>query len=385
MRVLLVTRNLPPLVGGMERLNWHMAKELNRFAQVLVVGPKGSADRAPEGVFVEEVPLRPIPIFLLRAFWLALRRARSWRPHWILAGSGLTAPIVRLVSRSVGARAGMYAHGLDLALQHPVYRLLWFPAIRRMDVLMANSSSTRTYAIRAGVPHAQIEILHPGVDIPSKLPDAQSVARFRKEFQLGDRRVLLSVGRLTERKGMREFVADVLPRIAEVHPDILLMVIGDTATHALHAHSQTRQSIEEAAAAHGVAANLRFLGVITDREKLSVAYASADLHVFPVRERSGDPEGFGMVAIEAAAHGLATVAYATGGVVDAVHEGHSGVLVAPGDSVAFSEAVLCLLRTPMPVDAIREHAEPFCWEHFGASLRRILLSMNRSVRDRDNV
>ena len=27
-RILLVTRNLPPLVGGMERLNWHMAEEL---------------------------------------------------------------------------------------------------------------------------------------------------------------------------------------------------------------------------------------------------------------------------------------------------------------------------------------------------------------------
>ena len=27
-RILHVTRNLPPLVGGMERLNWHMAEEL---------------------------------------------------------------------------------------------------------------------------------------------------------------------------------------------------------------------------------------------------------------------------------------------------------------------------------------------------------------------
>ena len=27
-RVLIITRNLPPLVGGMERLNWHMADEL---------------------------------------------------------------------------------------------------------------------------------------------------------------------------------------------------------------------------------------------------------------------------------------------------------------------------------------------------------------------
>lgn len=29
-RVLIITRNLPPLVGGMERLNWHMADELSK-------------------------------------------------------------------------------------------------------------------------------------------------------------------------------------------------------------------------------------------------------------------------------------------------------------------------------------------------------------------
>lgn len=29
-KVLIITRNLPPLVGGMERLNWHMADELSK-------------------------------------------------------------------------------------------------------------------------------------------------------------------------------------------------------------------------------------------------------------------------------------------------------------------------------------------------------------------
>lgn len=33
-RILLITRNLPPLVGGMERLNWHMADELSQAAEI---------------------------------------------------------------------------------------------------------------------------------------------------------------------------------------------------------------------------------------------------------------------------------------------------------------------------------------------------------------
>ena len=51
-RVLHVTRNLPPLVGGMERLNWHIADELSRHADVRVVGPQGAAARKPVDVDV---------------------------------------------------------------------------------------------------------------------------------------------------------------------------------------------------------------------------------------------------------------------------------------------------------------------------------------------
>lgn len=47
-RILLITRNLPPLVGGMERLNWHMADELSKYAEVKVVGPTGAAAVKPK-------------------------------------------------------------------------------------------------------------------------------------------------------------------------------------------------------------------------------------------------------------------------------------------------------------------------------------------------
>src|SRR3546814_1721721 len=80
------------------------------------------------------------------------------------------------------------------------------------------------------------------------------------------------------------------------------------------------------------------IGRIGDRE-LEDAWAASAVHVFPVREIPGDPEGFGMVAMEAAAHGVPTVAYAVGGVPDAVLDGTSGVLVQPGDEVGFAEAV----------------------------------------------
>jgi phosphatidylinositol alpha-1,6-mannosyltransferase len=58
-RVLIITRNLPPLVGGMERLNWHMAAELSKYAEVRVIGPSGSASQRPKKVHISEAPLKP--------------------------------------------------------------------------------------------------------------------------------------------------------------------------------------------------------------------------------------------------------------------------------------------------------------------------------------
>ena len=91
-RILHITRNLPPLVGGMERLNWHIADELSRYAQVHLIGPEGSAALRPAAVPVTEVPLRPLPRFLLASAWQAVTVARRFQPHIVLAGSGLTAP-----------------------------------------------------------------------------------------------------------------------------------------------------------------------------------------------------------------------------------------------------------------------------------------------------
>ncbi|HET7598466.1 MAG TPA: glycosyltransferase family 4 protein [Burkholderiales bacterium] len=367
-RILLVTRNLPPLVGGMERLNWHMADELSRHADVRVIGPAGSAALAPRGVTVEEAPLRPLWKFLLRARALARRAARKWKPDVVLAGSGLTAPIARSAARTCGAKVAAYVHGLDLAVKHPVYRALWLPALRRMDRVIANSRATAGLAREAGIEPARIGIVHPGVELPPQGPDVEAVARFRAEHDLGSRPLLLSVGRLSARKGLREFVAEVLPHIVSDCPDVMLLIVGDAPKQALHAQAQTPESILKAAQDAGTAGCVRFLGNLSD-EALQTAYACADVHVFPVRELPGDIEGFGMVAVESASYGVPTVAYAVGGVTDAVEEGVSGRLVAAGNAAAFAAAVIAMLRQPLRKEQVRAFAARFEWRSFGERLR----------------
>lgn len=368
-RVLLVTRNFPPLWGGMEKLNWHLAAELSRTCRVRVIAPQGAASSAPANIEVSEVPLRPLLRFLCSAALCAFREAAQWRPNVVIAGSGLTAPVAWLAARAAKGKAVAYVHGLDLAIRHPLYRLLWLPALRHMDCIIANSSATAALAVEIGVPSDRLRVVHPGVELPQ--PDPQARARFREAQHLADVPVLLSVGRLTARKGLREFVTDVLPLIVAKRPDVQLIIVGGEPNDALYAQAQTPASIRQAAEAACVQANVRFLGPCFGADLLD-AYAGADVHVFPVRSIPGDPEGFGMVAVEAAAHGVPTVAYATGGVIDAVKEGASGRLISSGQSGDFAEAVVALLDKQISVTSVRKHAETFAWDHFGQKIRSIV-------------
>jgi len=375
-RLLLITRNFPPLWGGMERLNWHLADELAKTHAVRVIGPAGAAQHAPAQVPVCEAPLTPLYRFLLHTTILAQREARRWRPDWVLAGSGLTAPMALIAARACDARSAAYVHGLDLIVPHPVYRALWLPALRRMDRVIANSTATAELARKAGVRDERLSIVHPGVDIP--VPDPSARARFRQRWNLPpDAPVLLSVGRLTARKGLREFVQEVLPTVVKARPDVVLAIVGNAPKQALYAQAQTPESILEAAHARGMAPNVRWIGTLFGQD-LTDAYFGADLHVFPVRKIPGDPEGFGMVAVEAAAHGLPTVAYATGGVVDAVREGQSGCLVTPGDAAGFAQAVLATLAAPFAPEGCRTFAQRFAWVEFGHRIMDALLADSES-------
>jgi len=374
-RLLLITRNFPPLWGGMERLNWHLAAELAKTCEVRVIGPAGAAAYAPAGMAVREAPLLPLRAFLWHAARLARTEARTWRPDVVLAGSGLTAPPALWAARACGARTAAYVHGLDLVVPHPVYRALWRPALRRIGTVVANSRATAALAEGIGIVPTRIAIVHPGVELPA--PDPAARARFRAAHGIAaNAPLLLSVGRLTARKGLLEFVRDVLPRIAAQRPDVLLAIVGDAPAHALYAQPQTPAAIQAAADAAGVGTRVRFLGKLFGQD-LADAYAAADVHVFPIRALPNDPEGFGMVAVEAAAHGLSTVAYATGGVVDAVRDGASGRLVPPGDAAAFAQAVIDTLQAPPSAEALRAFATEFAWERFGARVADALLRNKR--------
>ena len=371
-RILLITRNLPPLVGGMERLNWHMADELSKYAEVKVVGPTGAAAVKPENVQVLESPLKPLVLFMLIALCKAFLTALCFKPNVIIAGSGLTAPLAWFISKLTSAKSIVYLHGFDITAAHWVYQKIWVPFFKRMDFVIVNSMPTKTLALNAGVPEKKMSIVHPGVNLPETLQPPSTIQSFKKKHGLEHKKILLSVGRLTTRKGLKEFVENSLTYIVQKEPNVILVVVGESPKNSLGAGLQTREEILEVARQNQVENHILFLGVITDNEQLATIYEAADVHVFPVRHIPDDPEGFGMVAIEAAAHGLPTVAFATGGIVDAVKQNWSGWLVEKNNYEVLAEKVIEVLKQPRNIEKCQEFAKEFEWNIFGKKIAKWL-------------
>ncbi|MDN5849559.1 MAG: glycosyltransferase family 4 protein [Nitrococcus sp.] len=371
---LVLTRNLPPLVGGMERLVWHIVDELRADYRVHVVAPVGSKPNLPPNVTASEVPLSPLTWFLLRTLFTVLWPALRLRPCMVLAGSGLTAPFAWLAARLTGARSIVYLHGLDIEAKQPLYRLFWRPFFRRFDLVLVNSRFTRQLAIDAQIAPQRISILPPGVELPETEKRAALRSDFRSKHGLGDAPIMLYVGRITARKGLAVFAQSIFPKVAGAIPTARLIVIGGEPANALLQSEKQRARIDRALTYAGLTDRALFLGKQDDAQ-VDAAYFAADVLIFPVQQSPGDNEGFGMVAVEAAAHGLPTVAFAAGGVADAVAEGISGRLITANDNEGFAQAVIEQLGNMTTAEqsaACARFAEDFAWPAFGERLRAYL-------------
>ncbi len=345
----------------MERLCLEAIRGASERYETTVIGPKGCSAYLPDGTKVYEVGRGYIGFILGSLINVLLLRVVARKSYnAIVGGSGLAAFQCVVAAVLFRAKSFVFVHGLDLMAKNTVYRYVFMSFIRRCDIVISNSRNTAKLARRIGVSPRNLEIIFPGADQPdplSRLTKCEAQSRWNLE----NSKVVLYVGRIIERKGLRQFVQYCLRDLVQSEPDLILMVAGSESNSK---NSGLIDSICELASQQGLDGCIRWVGAFDNEELLSL-YRAAGCLIFPLVEVDGDVEGFGIVAVEAAAHGIPAVAFDLGGVSDAVADGVSGWLVEPGDYVAFSAAVTdCLRAEPISAESCAEHAKQFTWTLF---------------------
>ena len=307
-RPLFVTRKYPPSIGGMQTLAAGVWRAMSSASSEAVLLAYGGSNRG--------LP-RWLPFAVLRTASLLARR----KIDLVLCGDALMYAVLTPILRAFRVRHAAMVMGLDLTYGNRIYRAVVHPLLRRAPAVLAISEATAEAARELGIPADRVSVVRLGVQTPDASPDRRTARRLVGEL-IGvgeDAVVLLTLGRLVRRKGARWFVGEVMPRLPA---KVVYVLAGD---------GDELEPVQRAAVRAGTADRVYLLGQVDDEER-EVLMRGADLFVQPNIRVPGDMEGFGLVTVEAAMRGVPVVAAALEGILDAVVDGQTGVLLSPGDA-----------------------------------------------------
>jgi len=365
MGILFITWNYPPRRGGIEYLVDHLVASLRKRHSVRVVTAYNHSSEAAE-LDVVRAPCPGLIPFALVALWRGMLSLHH-EPEIsaVFGGSALAAPLVWILARLFGRKAVVQVHGLDIIYRSALYQLLCVRWLKRCDRIIANSAYTATLAESKGVSPDRISVIPPGVE-PEPFTAPVDVDATKKLFGLEGRRVILFVGRLARRKGVKEFIQESLPEIVAAVPQACFVIVGANPTESLTHRDDMVTEIAAAASRLDLERHVMLLGSLSD-DDVAKLYQTCDLVVLPALATSDDVEGFGIVLLEAAAAGKPVVATRVGGIPDAVEQDKSGLLVEAGDYNALRQATVDLLsdeqkRLTMGAHARQRLHENFTWE-----------------------
>ncbi len=360
MRALIITPDFPPAPGGIQLLIHRLATGFSDLeARVVALGVEGDAEfdatcAVPVGrVAGKSSGRNRLAVARLNA--AGLRAGLGRRPDVILCGHVVAAPAAALLRRIGRGRVVQYLHGDEFRTRPGLVRR----AIATADAVIAVSSHTHEMALAAGCRPERLHVIPPGVDLPPP-PMAE-----RSGIP-----TIVTVARLVETYKGHDVMTQALHLVRERIPSARWIVVGD---------GPLRPSLEELARRHGVAGAVEFVGSVPDARRDAI-YDEAHAFAMPSRlpEEGLGGEGFGIVYLEAGAHGLPSVAGDVAGARDAVLDGQTGILVDPTDPVAVAGALTELLADPdraarMGV-AAREQAESHAWPRIVARVEDVLLT-----------
>jgi phosphatidylinositol alpha-1,6-mannosyltransferase len=278
-----------------------------------------------------------------------------FRPQVVLAAHINVSPAALAIRHVLRRPYVQYLHGRELVIRPRVTSA----GLHGAAAVIAVSSYTERLAVAHGAEPERVHRIPPGVDFP-----------VRAEFGRAESPTVVTIARLEQRYKGHDVLIRALPLVRSRVPGARLVVVGEGPMQPVY---------ESLVHSLGLDGSVEFAGSLDDEARDRVLDRA---HVFAMPSRlplDGGGEGFGMVYLEAAVHGLPSVAGDVAGAVDAVVHGETGLLVDPTNHVAVADALTDLLASPETAErlgrAASKRARQFAWPTVSRRVEDVLLGV----------
>ena len=376
MRILLVTNDFPPRVGGIQNYLWNIYSRLDP-KDVVVMAPSHPGDAAWDRAQPFEVVRWPgeyqleggwIKGIYWSTFELRLRVREIVRTRRIDAVAfGAMLPM-NLMGARLDRPIIVHTHGFEVAWTRvPLLRQMLRRIGRNARLMTVVSEYTQRFIERALPPGTPVELLRTGVDLERFTPDVDG-GEVRKRHGLAGAPVVAHVSRLVPRKG-QDLLIKAMPIVRAEVPDAKALIVGGGPDAA-----RLRRIANE----HGVSDSVVFAGEVGE-EQLAGHYAAGDVFAMPCRSRWAnlEVEGLGLVYLEAQACARPAITGDSGGAPEAVVPGETGFVVGGDDHRGLAARLVELLGDPPRARAMGDAGRTFVdanhrWDDVVARYRAML-------------
>lgn len=340
-KMLIATLDFPPMVGGVAQYLSGLARNL-AYDKIILLAPE--MDGAEEFDKKQDYKIYRKKLISRSVFlwpkWLPLlyhlfKIVRREKIEVVFVAQVLPIGTAAFIIKKIlGIPYVVSCHGMDILTGKSSWRKakLMNKIFAQAEFVVSNSEYTKNELIKFGVPQEKIKIVYP---CPAEVvePTQEKIEEIKNRYNLGGKKIILSVSRLVSRKG-QDKVIEAMPKILEAVPEARYVIVGD---------GGERKKLEELTNGTGGREKIIFTGMV-DVEYLAALYSLCDVFIMVSRQKGGDVEGFGLVYLEANQYGKPVIAGRSGGVREAVIDGSTGILVDPLDVNQISEALIKLLE-----------------------------------------
>ena len=225
-------------------------------------------------------------------------------------------------------------------------------AFKKAKFIIANSNYTSDLGANMGLEKNKIHVIHPGTNYPVPVNEASKLEAksiFNTAFPK-----IITIARLDKRKSHQNILMTI-KNLIPTYPDIKYICIGD---------GDEKKNLEELKKQLGLEMQVTFLPRTEENLKIALLNES-DLFLMPSVIYKKSVEGFGISFIEAGSYGKGSIGGKEGGQADAIDEGKTGYLCDGNDLNSIYETILKFFQNNqykvLGLQA-REFSKKFKWE-----------------------